>query len=90
MVTPPNGRVTQLARMLMHNGGLLANITVIDCVEACRAQTGYANARQHSLWYALLRDSRDLAGMTKLAKHRQSPQSRTSRHTRHYARTHIV
>jgi integrase len=47
---------TQLARMLMHNGGLLADITVIDCVEAYRAQTGYANARQHSLWYALLRE----------------------------------
>jgi hypothetical protein len=47
---------TQLARMLMHNGGLLADITVVDCVEAYRAQTGYANARQHSLWYALLRD----------------------------------
>jgi hypothetical protein len=47
---------TQLARMLMHNGGLLADITVVDCVEAYRAQTGYANARQHSLWYALLRE----------------------------------
>ena len=46
----------QLARILMHNGGLLADITVVDCVEAYRAQTGYANARQHSLWYALLRD----------------------------------
>ncbi|GAA4731790.1 ArdC family protein [Phytohabitans rumicis] len=46
---------TQLARMLMHNGGLLADITVVDCAEAYRAQTGYANARQHSLWYALLR-----------------------------------
>lgn len=48
---------TQLARMLMHNGGLLADITVADCLEAYRAQTGYAsNARQHSLWYTLLRE----------------------------------
>jgi hypothetical protein len=46
----------QLARILMHNGGLLADITVVDCIEAYRAQTGYANARQHSLWYALLRE----------------------------------
>lgn len=46
----------QLARILMHNGGLLADISVVDCVEAYRAQTGYAHARQHSLWYTLLRD----------------------------------
>jgi hypothetical protein len=46
----------QLARILMHNGGLLADITVVDCIETYRAQTGDANARQHSLWYALLRE----------------------------------
>lgn len=46
----------QLARILMHNGGRLADITAVDCVEAYRAQTGYAGARQHSLWYALLRE----------------------------------
>jgi integrase len=45
----------QLARILMHNGGLLADITVADCVEAYRAQTGYTS-RQHSHWYTLLRE----------------------------------
>jgi integrase len=43
----------QLARMLAHNGGALADITVEDCVESYRAQTGYSS-RQHSLWYLLL------------------------------------
>jgi integrase len=43
----------QLTRILMHNGGRLADITVEDCVEAYRAQTGYS-ARQHSYWYVLL------------------------------------
>ena len=43
----------QLSRILMHNGGRLADITVADCVEAYRAQTGYS-ARQHSYWYLLL------------------------------------
>lgn len=43
----------QLTRILMHNGGRLADITVGDCVEAYRAQTGYS-ARQHSYWYVLL------------------------------------
>lgn len=45
----------QLARILMHNGGPLADITVTDCVEAYRAQTGYSS-RQHSHWYILLRE----------------------------------
>lgn len=43
----------QLTRILMHNGGQLVDITVEDCVEAYRAQTGYS-ARQHSYWYVLL------------------------------------
>ena len=43
----------QLTRILMRNGGRLADITVEDCVEAYRAQTGYT-ARQHSYWYVLL------------------------------------
>ena len=43
----------QLTRILIHNGGRLAEITVEDCVEAYRAQTGYT-ARQHSYWYVLL------------------------------------
>jgi len=45
----------QLARILMHNGGPLADITVTDCVEAYRAQTGYSS-RKHSHWYILLRE----------------------------------
>lgn len=43
----------QLTRILMHNGGRLADITLADCVEAYRAQVGYS-ARQHSHWYLLL------------------------------------
>ena len=43
----------QLTRILMHNGGRLADITVADCIEAYRAQVGYA-ARQHGHWYLLL------------------------------------
>jgi integrase len=46
----------QLTRILIHNGGRLADITVPDCVEAYRAQTGYTS-RQHSHWYVLLRDA---------------------------------
>jgi integrase len=48
--------MVQLTRMLMHNGGRLADITLTDCVEAYRAQTGYT-AGQHSHWYTLLRQS---------------------------------
>lgn len=44
----------QLTRILMHNGGRLAGITLADCIEAYRAQIGYS-ARQHSHWYLLLR-----------------------------------
>lgn len=44
----------QLARILMHNGGALAEITLADCVEAYRAQAGYS-ARLHSHWFTLLR-----------------------------------
>ncbi len=43
----------QLTRILMHNGGRLADITLADCIEAYRAQTGYT-ARLHSHWYLLL------------------------------------
>jgi len=43
----------QLSRILAHNGGRLADITLADCVEAYRAQVGYSS-RQHSLWYLLL------------------------------------
>ncbi|MHB1288339.1 tyrosine-type recombinase/integrase [Georgenia sp.] len=46
----------QLTRMLMHNGGRLADITMVDCLEAYHAQHGN-NARQHSHWYALLREA---------------------------------
>ncbi|MEO7069005.1 MAG: hypothetical protein ABI131_00770, partial [Nostocoides sp.] len=45
----------QLARILIHNGGALADITVADCVEAYRAQTAYS-AHAHSYWFTLLRD----------------------------------
>jgi len=44
----------QLSRILMHNGGPLADITVADCIEAYRAQTGYSS-RLHSHWFTLLR-----------------------------------
>ena len=50
----------QLARVLMHNGGRLADITVDDCIEAYRAQAGYST-RQHSHWYLLLRQAGLLA-----------------------------
>ena len=43
----------QLSRILVHNGGLLADITVEDCIEAYRAQVGYSS-RQHGHWYRLL------------------------------------
>ncbi len=43
----------QLARILIHNGGQLADITLADCIEAYRAQIGYT-MRQHSHWYLLL------------------------------------
>ena len=43
----------QLSRILVHNGGLLADITLDDCVEAYRAEVGYSS-RQHSHWYRLL------------------------------------
>jgi hypothetical protein len=44
----------QLSRILMHNGGRLADITVADCIEAYRAQVAYT-ASQHGHWYRLLR-----------------------------------
>ena len=53
--TDRRAALIQLCRILMHNGGLLAEITLADCVEAYRAQTGYSS-RLHSRWYALLRE----------------------------------
>lgn len=53
--TDRRAALIQLCRILMHNGGLLTDITLADCVEAYRAQTGYA-AKQHSRWYDLLRE----------------------------------
>jgi hypothetical protein len=46
--------ITQLTRILLHNGGTLARITVADCVEAYRAMEGY-HGKGHSVWYSLLR-----------------------------------
>lgn len=51
----------QLPRMLAHNGGLLADISLADCVEAYRAQVGYST-RQHSHWYRLLLQAGILPG----------------------------
>lgn len=44
----------QLSRIVMHNGGSLSEITLADCAEAYRAQTGYSS-RLHSHWFTLLR-----------------------------------
>jgi integrase len=46
----------QLARMLAHNGGGLADIGLDDCIEAYGAEVGYS-CRQHSLWYVLLAEA---------------------------------
>lgn len=54
--TDRRGALTQLTRMLVHNGGTLANLTVADCVEAYRAQEGYGS-RLHGRWYTLLRQA---------------------------------
>ena len=48
--------LAQLTRMLVHNGGTLADITLADCIEAYRAQDGYGG-RIHARWYTLLRDA---------------------------------
>ena len=53
--TDQRAALVQLCRILMHNGGLLADIGLGDCVEAYRAQSGY-NLREHSHWYTLLRE----------------------------------
>lgn len=53
--TDRRAAMIQLTRMLIHNGGTLADITVTDCIEAYRAQEGYAGARSHAYWYTLLR-----------------------------------
>lgn len=42
-----------LTRILVHNGGTLADITVADCREAFAAQLGYA-VQKRTLWYWLL------------------------------------
>ena len=46
----------QLTRILMHNGATLADITVADCVEAYRAQVGYA-VQKRTHWYRLLHEA---------------------------------
>ncbi|GAB2448318.1 tyrosine-type recombinase/integrase [Nocardioides hungaricus] len=48
--------LNQLTRMLVHNGGTLADITLSDCIEAHRAQDGY-RGRSHPRWYTLLREA---------------------------------
>ncbi|OZF03957.1 integrase [Rhodococcus sp. 14-2496-1d] len=53
-MTDERSALIQLARMLVRNGGNLAAVTLADCVEAYRAQTGFSS-RQHSHWYTLLR-----------------------------------
>ena len=55
--TDRRAAMVQLTRMLIHNGGTLADITVPDCIEAYRAQEGYAGARNHAHWYTLLRQA---------------------------------
>jgi len=56
--TPTDRRsaYVQLSRILIHNGGRLADITVPDCVEASRAQIQYAS-KNHRHWYLLLRQA---------------------------------
>ena len=56
-----NRALGQLVKVLMHNGGRLADITLADCVEAYRAQHGYS-AILHSHWYELLRAEGILPG----------------------------
>ena len=56
--TDRRAALVQLARVVMHNGGLLADITLADCVEAYRAQHGYSG-KAHSRWYGLLREIGD-------------------------------
>ena len=46
----------QLARMLIHNGGRLVDITVADCIESYRAQLGYA-VQKRTYWYRLLHEA---------------------------------
>ncbi len=53
--TDRRAALVQLSRILMHNGGRLVDITLADCVEAYRAQSGYGT-RCHSRWYGLLRE----------------------------------
>lgn len=48
--------LNQLTRVLVHNGGTLADITLPDCIEAHRAQDGY-RGRAHPRWYTLLREA---------------------------------
>ena len=45
--------LTQLTRILIHNGGRVADITLNDCIDAYRAQNT-CSTRQHSFWYQLL------------------------------------
>lgn len=58
--TDQRAALIQLARILIRNGGALSQITLADCIEAYRAQTGFTS-RQHSHWYMLLRQAGILA-----------------------------
>jgi hypothetical protein len=49
-----------LTRILIHNGGALADITVEDCLESYRAQVGYSG-QQRTHWYRLLNQAGLLA-----------------------------
>ena len=55
---PTNRRTAyvELSRMLIHNGSLLADITLADCIEASRASIEFAK-KNHTHWYALLRQA---------------------------------
>lgn len=59
-MTDQRAALIQLARMLMRNGGDLSAITLAECIEAYRAQTGFSS-RLHSHWYTLLRRAGILA-----------------------------
>jgi len=63
--TPTDRRsaYVQLSRILIHNGGRLADITLADCVEAYRAQSQHSS-RTHTHWYPLLRQAGILSAQT--------------------------
>ena len=63
--TPTDRRqaYVQLSRMLMHNGGRLADITLEDCIESSRAQIEHAK-KNHTHWYPLIRQAGILSAQT--------------------------